>query len=145
MDPVSLGSGTVVLTGDDLYIEEVVSVARRGARVEVSDAALGRVRRAREVVERVLERGDLVYGMNTGVGSLSRYRIPFEKLEQFSAKLVSRHTTHQGAEVGADIVRAMMITLPRAQRVAPARIGLRSCPRHPAPATMVRGQRVRGP
>lgn len=85
-------------------------MARRGARVEVSAAALDRVRRAREVVERVLERGDLVYGMNTGVGSLSRYRIPFESLEQFSAKLVSRHTTHQGAEVGASIVRAMMVT-----------------------------------
>ncbi len=124
MDPVSLGSGTVVLTGDDLYIEEVVSVARRGARVEVSDAALGRVRRAREVVERVLERGDLVYGMNTGVGSLSRYRIPFENLEQFSAKLVSRHTTHQGAEVGAEIVRAMMVT--RVNGMAKGGVGVRT-------------------
>ena len=74
MDPLALGGGTVVLTGDDLYIEEVVRVARRGARVAVSREALDRVRRAREVVEHVLERGDPVYGMNTGVGSLSRYR-----------------------------------------------------------------------
>ena len=85
-------------------------VARRGARVEVSAAALERVRRAREVVDRVLERGDLVYGANTGVGSLSRYRVPLENLEQFSAKLVSRHTTHQGAEVPPEVVRAMMVT-----------------------------------
>ena len=69
-------AGTVTLTGDDLSIEDVVRTARRGARVEVSREALGRVRRARDVVDRVLERGDLVYGMNTGVGSLSRYRIP---------------------------------------------------------------------
>ena len=69
-------AGTVTLTGDDLSIEDVVRIARRGARVEVSREALGRVRRARDVVDRVLERGDLVYGMNTGVGSLSRYRIP---------------------------------------------------------------------
>jgi histidine ammonia-lyase len=124
VDPVSLGSGTVVLTGDDLYIEEVVSVARRGARVEVSESALDRVRRAREVVERVLERGDLVYGMNTGVGSLSRYRIPFENLEQFSAKLVSRHTTHQGAEVGASVVRAMMVT--RVNGMAKGGVGVRT-------------------
>ncbi|MGI8866915.1 MAG: aromatic amino acid lyase, partial [Rubrobacteraceae bacterium] len=94
MDPISLGSGTVMLTGDDLYIEEVVSVARLGARVEVSVVALDRVRQARAVVEQVLERGDLVYGMNTGVGSLARYQIPFESLDHFSAKLVSRHTTH---------------------------------------------------
>ena len=92
-------SGPVTLTGDDLSIEDVVRVARRGARVEVSATALDRVRRARDVVDRVLERGDLVYGMNTGVGSLSRYRIPFENLEQFSVRLVTRHTTHQGAEL----------------------------------------------
>jgi histidine ammonia-lyase len=55
-------TGTVTLTGDDLSIEDVVSVARRGARVEVSREALDRVRRARDVVDRVLERGDLVYG-----------------------------------------------------------------------------------
>jgi histidine ammonia-lyase len=90
-------AGTVTLTGDDLSIEDVVRTARRGARVEVSREALRRVRRARDVVDRVLERGDLVYGMNTGVGSLSRYRIPLEGLEQFSVRLVTRHTTHQGA------------------------------------------------
>src|SRR5829696_779366 len=89
-------TGPVTLTGDDLSIEEVVRIARRGASVEVSREALGRVRRARDVVDRVLERGDLVYGANTGVGSLSRHRIPFECLEQFSVRLVSRHTTHQG-------------------------------------------------
>jgi histidine ammonia-lyase len=92
--------------------------------VAVSGSALDRVRRAREVVERVLDRGDLVYGMNTGVGSLSRYRIPFENLEQFSAKLVSRHTTHQGAEVGASIVRAMMVT--RVNGMAKGGVGVRT-------------------
>jgi histidine ammonia-lyase len=92
-------AATVTLTGDDLSIEDVVSIARRGTIVEVSRGALERVRWARDVVDRVLERGDPVYGMNTGVGSLSRYRIPFESLEQFSLRLVTRHTTHQGAEL----------------------------------------------
>src|SRR5215204_2717698 len=117
-------TGTVTLTGDDLSIEEVVRIARRGARVEVSAAALERVRRARDVVDRVLERGDLVYGANTGVGSLSRYRVPLENLEQFSAKLVSRHTTHQGAEVPAEVVRAMMVT--RANGMAKGGVGVRA-------------------
>src|SRR3712207_8442477 len=65
------GSRVVELSGDDLTIEDVVRVARRGAHVEVSRSALERVRRARDVVDSVLERGDTVYGMNTGVGSLS--------------------------------------------------------------------------
>src|SRR5829696_6833008 len=117
-------TGAVTLTGDDLTIEDVVRVARRGAVVEVSRQALDRVRRARDVVDRVLERGDLVYGMNTGVGSLSRYRIPFENLEQFSVRLVSRHTTHQGSEIGAEIVRAMMAT--RANGMSKGGVGVRA-------------------
>lgn len=124
MESVSLGSGAVTLTGDDLTIEEVVRVARRGARVAVSRGALDRVRRARDVVDRVLERGDLVYGMNTGVGSLSRYRVPFENLEQFSERLVTRHTTHQGDEVGVEVVRAMMLT--RANGMAKGGVGVRA-------------------
>jgi histidine ammonia-lyase len=113
---------TVTLTGDDLSIEDVVRIARRGARVEVSREAFERVRRARDVVDRVLERGNLVYGMNTGVGSLSRYRIPFEGLEQFSVRLVTRHTTHQGAELGTEVVRAMMVT--RANGMAKGGVGV---------------------
>jgi histidine ammonia-lyase len=114
----------VELSGDDLTIEDVVRVARRGAFVEVSRAALERVRRARDVVDSVLERGDTVYGMNTGVGSLSRYRIPLENLEQFSSRLVSRHTTHQGAEVPREVVRAMMVT--RANGMAKGGVGVRA-------------------
>ena len=124
MTTFSPTTGTVTLTGDDLSIEDVVRVARRGARVEVSPAALERVRRARDVVDQVLERGDLVYGMNTGVGSLSRYRVPFESLEQFSVRLVTRHTTHQGAEVDAGVVRAMMVT--RANGMAKGGVGVRA-------------------
>src|SRR5215211_3620430 len=126
-DPLALSyrtTGTVTLTGDDLSIEEVVRIARRGARVEVSRQALERVRRARDVVDRVLERGDLVYGMNTGVGSLSRYRIPFENLEQFSMRLVTRHTTHQGTELDTSVVRAMMAT--RANGMAKGGVGVRA-------------------
>ena len=113
-----------MLTGDDLSIEDVVRVARGGAPVEVSPAALERVRLARDVVDRVLARGDLVYGANTGVGSLARYRVPLENLEQFSAKLVSRHTTHQGAEVPPEVVRAMMVT--RANGMAKGGVGVRA-------------------
>jgi histidine ammonia-lyase len=58
------------------------------------------------------------------VGSLSRYRVPLENLEQFSAKLVSRHTTHQGAEVPPEVVRAMMVT--RANGMAKGGVGVRT-------------------
>ena len=71
----------VELTGDDLTIDDVVAVARDGARVRVSDEALARVRQARDVVERVLASGQAVYGLNTGVGTFYRHRLSPESRE----------------------------------------------------------------
>ncbi|MGH2871089.1 MAG: hypothetical protein ACRDL5_01345 [Solirubrobacteraceae bacterium] len=49
---------TVILAGDGLTVDGVLAVARGGARVELDEAALVRVRAARDVVERVLASGE---------------------------------------------------------------------------------------
>ena len=75
---------TTVLSGDGLTVDDVLAVARARARVELDEAALVRVRAARDVVDRVLASGESVYGLNTGLGSLSRHHIPIEEIGAFS-------------------------------------------------------------
>jgi histidine ammonia-lyase len=113
----------IELTGNDLTVEDVVAVARDGARARVSDEALRRVHEARSVVERVLARGTPVYGLNTGLGSLSRHQIPLEELERFSFATVADHTASYGQPLATDIVRAMMVS--RANGMAKAGVGVR--------------------
>jgi len=48
---------TVVLTGSDLRLDEVVAVARGGERVELAPEAVVRMRDSRAIVERALDRG----------------------------------------------------------------------------------------
>ena len=48
-----------------------------------------RVRAARDVVDRVLASGESVYGLNTGLGSLSRHHIPLEEIGAFSFATVA--------------------------------------------------------
>src|ERR1700722_6958651 len=67
---------TIVLSGDGLTVDHVLAVARGRARVELDEAALVKVRAARDVVDRVLASGEAVYGLNTGLGSLARHHIP---------------------------------------------------------------------
>jgi len=111
------------LNGAELTVEDVVAVARDGARVRVADEALERVREARTVVERVLARGTPVYGMNTGLGSLSRHQVPLEELERFSFATVADQTASHGQPLATDIVRAMMVA--RANGMAKAGVGVR--------------------
>jgi histidine ammonia-lyase len=113
----------VKLTGDNLSIEDVVAVAREGARVSISADAIRRMRRARDVVEKILASGETVYGLNTGLGSLYRYRIPTEQLGRFSFDTVSDLTSSYGRPLPRDVVRAMMVT--RVNGMAKAGVGVR--------------------
>jgi histidine ammonia-lyase len=117
-------SGKVVeLSGDDLTVDDVVATARGEAQVRVADSALERVGQAREVVERLLASGESVYGLNTGLGSFYRYRIPPEQLGRFSFATVADQTSSYGRPLPTDVVRAMMLT--RANSMAKAGVGVR--------------------
>ena len=117
------GQETVVLTGSDLTVDQVVAVARRRARVAVSPDALRRVVAAREVVERVLARDEPVYGLNTGLGSFAQYRVSQEQMRRFSFSVVADQTLSYGRLLPAEVVRAMMLT--RANGMAKAGVGVR--------------------
>ena len=113
----------VELTGDDLTVEDVVAVARDRARVALSGEALLAMREARDVVDAVYASGEAVYGLNTGLGSLARYRIPIEQLRRFSLDTVADMSSSYGRPLPFDVVRAMMVT--RANGMAKAGVGVR--------------------
>lgn len=102
---------TVVLTGNDLRLVEVVAVARGGEAVELAPEAVVRMLEARAVVERVLDRGDVVYGFTTGVGARKRVQIEPLEVEEFNRRLIQSHRVGQGPEAPADVVRAMMLRM----------------------------------
>jgi histidine ammonia-lyase len=114
---------TIALSGDGLTVDDVVAVARHRRAVVVDPEALRRVREARAVVERVLASGDPVYGLNTGLGSLSRHRIPLDEIGRFSFATVADQIGIHGHALATDVVRAMMLT--RANGMAKAGVGVR--------------------
>jgi len=57
---------TVNLDGSTLSPAEVERIATNNADVKISDDAWGKVEIARNVVDGILERGETVYGINTG-------------------------------------------------------------------------------
>jgi histidine ammonia-lyase len=114
---------SVVLNGDGLTVDHVLAVARGRARVALDEAALVRVRAAREVVDRVLASGDPVYGLNTGLGSLARHRIPLEEIGAFSFATVADQVSSYGRPLATDVVRAMMVS--RVNGMLKAGVGVR--------------------
>ena len=68
----------VVLTGADLTVEDVEAVARRGAEVALDANARERMQEARRVIEDLVGRGEVVYGVTTGFGDLASTLVPAE-------------------------------------------------------------------
>lgn len=101
---------TVVLTGLDLRLGEVVRVARGGERVELHPAAIERMRASRDVVEAALARGDAIYGFSTGVGVRKLFAIE-EDQAHFNRMLIRGHLVAQGPAAPEDAVRATMVKL----------------------------------
>jgi histidine ammonia-lyase len=98
-----------VALGPPLALQDVVHVAVDRREVTLDSAALERVARAREIVEKAADSGQLVYGITTGVGDLSRMRVEATRLAQLQQELVRSHAAAVGPPLATEVVRAMML------------------------------------
>ena len=81
----------VVLTGNDLDLEQLVAVSRDHVKVEIDDKAIADVNKSREYVEEIVEEERVVYGINTGFGSLSRVSISKDDSAQLQENIIRTH------------------------------------------------------
>src|SRR3954466_14603418 len=98
------------LTGDDLRIEDVWSVALLGAGAVLSDEARAKMRAARQLVERAAHGSrEHTYGVNTGFGRFVSRSIPEELTEELQLRLLRSHACGVGEPYPPEIVRAAML------------------------------------
>jgi histidine ammonia-lyase len=116
-------TNVVELRGTGVGPEEVVAVARGGARVELADEARVAMEAGAAVVAGLLDAPEPAYGVSTGFGSLANVVIPAERREELQRALVRSHAAGMGDPVEAEVVRAMMLL--RARTLAMGRSGPR--------------------
>src|SRR5215468_6365368 len=102
---------SVMLSGSDLSVTDVVRVARGRARVELDPEARDRMASARAVVDAALRSGEPVYGLTTGVAERKRVLLDPEERRSVNVRLVHNHRIAQGALAPADVVRGAMLCL----------------------------------
>jgi histidine ammonia-lyase len=99
----------IELNGQPLSLEQIADVARGRERVSLAAQARVSIASARALVERIVEEGRVVYGINTGFGKLSDYSIPHAELRELQLNLVRSHSCGVGAPLSAEETRAMML------------------------------------
>jgi histidine ammonia-lyase len=99
----------ILIDGDTLTVEEAYAVAVDRARVDLAPKARQRMLRTRAVVDDIVSRDEVVYGVTTGFGKLSEIAIPRDKLAQLQVNLVRSHASGVGDPLPEREVRAMML------------------------------------
>jgi len=97
------------LNGHNLSIEEVWSVARLQSQCALADDARPLIRRSRELVESLAAQPRAIYGINTGFGPLSGFRVGADDLAQHQINLLHHLLVGQGALFSEAETRAIMM------------------------------------
>jgi len=113
----------LILTGHDLTLERVESVARHGTLAVLDPAARARMQASRRTVGSLVEAGQPVYGITTGFGDLATHFIPPAEARRLQQNLLVSHAVGVGRPIERDQVRAMLVL--RANTLARGQSGCR--------------------
>src|SRR3954471_1980067 len=92
-------------------------------QADISHDAEHKVRRARAIVDGIIERGEVVYGITTGFGAFKDTVIPRDELAQLQVNLIMSQCAGVGPALCTEVVRAMMLS--RAHTLALGYSGIR--------------------
>jgi histidine ammonia-lyase len=106
---VSSRGDSVILDGRSLTPAAVSAVARQGATVALDEAARARNAAAADAVEELLQRGEPIYGVTTGVGGFRSRPVPPEERPGQQLRLLRSHACGAGRLLPAERVRAAMV------------------------------------
>jgi histidine ammonia-lyase len=100
---------TYIVTGAGLTIEDVVAVARHGEKVELCPDAIKRINKCRKMLEDKIEAGEIMYGVNTGIGEFSEVVLNDEQVKEFQKYLIYNHAAGIGDAMPLEHVRGAML------------------------------------
>ncbi len=100
----------VIITGNDLTIEDVYNVAVSSEKVELHPDAVQRIKKCRAFLRKKIEEREIMYGVNTGIGELSEVVLTDEQMKQFQKYLVYNHSAGIGKPAPIEHIRAAMLT-----------------------------------
>ena len=98
------------LDGHSLTVEDVARIARNREKIALDDAAVRRINRCRELLERKIESREIMYGVNTGIGELSEVVLTPEQAQKFQKFLLYSHAAGCGEPCREEDVRAAMLS-----------------------------------
>ncbi len=101
---------TLIIKGAGLTVEDVVKVARHNEQVVLHPDAMERIRKCRAMLEDKIRAGEIMYGVNTGIGEFSEVVLNDEQVQDFQKYLIYNHAAGIGDPMPLEWVRGAMLS-----------------------------------
>lgn len=99
----------IIITGNDLTLEDFISVSRNHAPIEISSEAVKEIKASRKVVDDFVKNEETVYGITTGFGKFSDVVISEKDTAKLQENLIITHAVGVGEAFTEEIARGIML------------------------------------
>ena len=98
-----------IITGKELSINDLVSIARDNIKIKLGSKAKSDIIKCRQMVEDKISAGEIMYGINTGIGEFSETILKPNQIKDFQKYLIYNHAAGIGPPCPIDHVRGAMV------------------------------------
>ena len=101
---------TFIITSEWISLETLEHILEKNLKLELSENSKNQILKCRRYLDGVMQNENkIIYGINTGFGSLCDTVIPKSDLEQLQTNLVLSHACGAGEEVPLHLVKRMIL------------------------------------
>jgi histidine ammonia-lyase len=101
--------GKIIIFPDKkITVDDIWEVAKNNAKVFLSEETKLGVKKARGVIEKIISRDKIIYGINTGFGQLKNKIISRDKIKKLQLNLIKSHAVGIGEIYSIEEARAIL-------------------------------------
>ena len=98
------------ISSDPITCKEVMQIVESGITLKLSEESIHKVKQCRDFLDDVLSiKGNKIYGVNTGYGSLHNVEVSLEDQEELQEKLVLSHDCATGNPMPIEVVKVLLL------------------------------------
>ena len=99
---------SIELGNTQLTTKKLVQIARFGEEVTLHPDAIDRIKTCRIMLEKKIQAGEIMYGVNTGIGEFSEVVLDDDQIQDFQKYLIYNHAAGIGDPAPIEYVRGAM-------------------------------------
>ena len=100
----------MIIGNKKLTTKIVVRVARFNEKIELHSDAIKRIKKCRNMIEEKIISGEIIYGINTGIGEFSEVVLDEGQLQEFQKYLIYNHAAGIGDPAPIEYIRGAMLS-----------------------------------